>query len=33
MKKEDFDSVIDTNLAGTFNVTRNVIGYSLESPS
>ncbi len=27
MKKEDFESVIDTNLIGTFNVTRNVIGY------
>ena len=27
MKKEDFDAVVDTNLGGTFNVTRNVIGY------
>lgn len=26
MKKEDFESVLDTNLVGTFNVTRNVIG-------
>lgn len=26
MKKEDFESVVDTNLVGTFNVTRNVIG-------
>lgn len=25
MKKEDFESVIDINLVGTFNVTRNVI--------
>ena len=25
MKKEDFDTVIDVNLAGTFNVTKNVI--------
>lgn len=25
MKKEDFESVIDVNLMGTFNVTRNVI--------
>ena len=25
MKKEDFNSVIDVNLIGTFNVTRNVI--------
>lgn len=25
MKKEDFESVIDVNLVGTFNVTRNVI--------
>ncbi len=26
MKKEDFETVVDTNLTGTFNVTRNVIG-------
>lgn len=25
MKKEDFESVVDVNLVGTFNVTRNVI--------
>ena len=24
MKKEDFESVIDINLVGTFNVTKNV---------
>lgn len=33
MKKEDFDSVIDTNLTGTFNVTRNVIGYMTKARS
>lgn len=33
MKKEDFDSVIDTNLTGTFNVTRNVIGYMMKARS
>lgn len=33
MKKEDFDSVIDTNLTGTFNVTRNVIGYMMKAKS
>ena len=27
MSKEDFETVIDTNLVGTFNVTRNVISY------
>ena len=27
MSKEDFEAVIDTNLVGTFNVTRNVISY------
>lgn len=27
MKQEDFEDVIDTNLGGTFNVTRNVIGH------
>ena len=31
MKKEDFDCVIDTNLTGTFNVTRNVIGYMMKA--
>lgn len=30
MKKEDFDSVIDTNLVGTFNMTRNVIPYMVK---
>ena len=25
MKKEDFDDVINVNLVGTFNVTKNVI--------
>ena len=33
MKKEDFDSVIDVNLTGTFNVTRNVIPYMLKQRS
>ena len=33
MKKEDFDSVIDTNLAGTFNVTRNVISHMMKAKS
>lgn len=33
MKKEDFESVIDTNLTGTFNVTRNVIGYMMKAKS
>ena len=31
MKKEDFDSVIDVNLGGTFNVTKNVAGYMLKA--
>lgn len=30
MKKEDFEQVIDTNLIGTFNVTKNVIGYMMK---
>ncbi len=30
MKKEDFESVIDINLTGTFNVTRNVIPYMMK---
>lgn len=30
MKKEDFEQVIDTNLIGTFNVTRNVIPYMIK---
>lgn len=30
MKKEDFESVIDINLVGTFNVTKNVIPYMMK---
>ena len=33
MKKEDFESVIDVNLVGTFNVTRNVIPYMVKARS
>ena len=33
MKKEDFESVIDINLVGTFNVTRNVIPYMIKQKS
>ena len=33
MKKEDFQSVIDINLVGTFNVTRNVIPYMIKQKS
>lgn len=33
MKKEDFESVIDINLVGTFNVTRNVIPYMMKQRS
>ena len=33
MKKEDFQSVIDINLTGTFNVTRNVIPYMIKQRS
>ena len=33
MKKEDFDSVIDVNLGGTFNVTKNVANYMLKAKS
>ena len=33
MKKEDFESVIDVNLVGTFNVTRNVIPYMIKQKS
>ena len=33
MKKEDFESVIDVNLTGTFNVTRNVIPYMMKQRS
>ena len=31
MKKEDFEQVIDTNLVGTFNVTKNVITYMMKA--
>ena len=30
MKKEDFEAVIDINLVGTFNVTRNVIPFMIK---
>ena len=30
MQKEDFESVIDVNLTGTFNVTKNVIQYMMK---
>ena len=30
MKKEDFNAVIDVNLVGTFNVTKNVIPYMIK---
>lgn len=33
MKKEDFENVIDVNLVGTFNVTKNVISYMLKARS
>ena len=33
MKKEDFEAVIDVNLTGTFNVTRNVIPYMIKQKS
>ena len=33
MKKEDFESVIDVNLVGTFNVTKNVIPYMMKARS
>ena len=33
MKKEDFEDVIDVNLVGTFNITRNVIPYMIKSKS
>ena len=33
MKKEDFEQVIDVNLVGTFNVTKNVINYMLKEKS
>ena len=31
MKKDDFEQVIDTNLVGTFNVTKNVISYMMKA--
>lgn len=31
MQKEDFDQVVDVNLGGTFNVTKNVINYMLKA--
>ena len=33
MKKEDFENVIDVNLVGTFNVTKNVISYMIKARS
>ena len=33
MKKEDFEDVIDTNLVGTINVTKNVITHMLKARS
>ena len=33
MKKEDFEQVIDINLVGTFNVTKNVIPYMMKARS
>ena len=30
MKEEDFDKVINTNLKGTFNVTKNVVPYMMK---
>lgn len=33
MQKEDFEQVIDVNLIGTFNVTKNVINYMLKAKS
>lgn len=33
MKKEDFEQVIDTNLVGTFNVTKNVVPYMTKARS
>ena len=33
MKKEDFEAVININLVGTFNVTRNVIPYMIKQKS
>ena len=31
MKKEDFEAVIDVNLVGTFNVTKNVISHMIKA--
>ncbi len=31
MKKEDFEQVIDVNLVGTFNVTKNVVTYMMKA--
>ncbi len=33
MKEEDFDSVINVNLKGTFNVTKNVVPYMMKKRS
>ncbi len=33
MKKEDFEQVIDINLLGTFNMTKNVINYMIKAKS
>lgn len=33
MKKEDFNAVIDTNLTGTFNMTRNIITFMIKQKS
>lgn len=33
MSKEDFEKVVDINLVGTFNVTRNVIPYMVKQKS
>ncbi|MBE5806000.1 MAG: 3-oxoacyl-[acyl-carrier-protein] reductase [Clostridiales bacterium] len=33
MKEEDFDKVIDVNLKGTFNVTKNVIPFMMKQKS
>ena len=33
MKEEDFDNVINTNLKGTFNVTKNVVPYMMKKRS
>ncbi len=33
MKKEDFEQVIDVNLVGTFNVTKNVISHMIKAHS